>query len=109
MKRLKFKDYLVPLVLNGSKTTTWRMFDDKNLTAGDELIFVNAATGEEFAKARIVSVREKKLGEVAEADFEEGHEKYASRDGMLKEYQKYYGDKVNGDTPLKIIKFELML
>jgi hypothetical protein len=37
MKIVKFRDYLVPLVLSGEKTSTWRLFDDKNLSAEDEI------------------------------------------------------------------------
>ena len=108
MKTLKFKDYLAPAVLDGSKTTTWRLFDDKNLQAGDELLLVNAATGKEFAKAHILYVREKKLGEVGDADFDEGHERYDTEEDILEEYRKYYGDAVNLSSSLKIIKYELI-
>jgi hypothetical protein len=37
MKTLKFRDYLVPLILSGSKTATWRLFDDKDLAKGDAI------------------------------------------------------------------------
>jgi hypothetical protein len=33
MKTLKFYDNLIPLILSGEKTSTWRIFDDKNLSA----------------------------------------------------------------------------
>ncbi|QQR79156.1 MAG: ASCH domain-containing protein [Candidatus Moraniibacteriota bacterium] len=62
MKTLKFTDSLSKLVLSGAKTSTWRMFDDKALSVGDELSFINKSTGEEFAQARIVTVR-KRLSE----------------------------------------------
>ena len=71
MKTLKFKDYLVPKVIDSSKVITWRLFDDKNLQVGDELLFVNSNSDKEFAKAEIVGVREKKLSEIVESDFEE--------------------------------------
>ena len=35
MKLVKFRDYLVPLVLSGEKDSTWRLFDDKGLSEGD--------------------------------------------------------------------------
>ena len=37
MKVLKFREYLVPLVLSGEKDSTWRLFDDKDLSVGDEI------------------------------------------------------------------------
>lgn len=64
MKTLKFAPDLVSLVLSGDKTSTWRVFDDKNLEVGDELLFLNKETGEEFAKALITAVRVKCLGDI---------------------------------------------
>ena len=55
----------------------------------------------------IIEVKQKKLGEVKDKDFE-GHEKYKDQDDMLEHYKKYYGDKVNLDTMVKVIKFELL-
>jgi len=108
MKTLKFTSELVLLILSGEKTFTWRIFDDKDLSLGDELSFINKATGEEFAKARIVSVREKKLGEIDAADFDAGHERFESPEKMLESYRSYYGDTVTMDTTLKLIGFELL-
>lgn len=61
MKTLKFDQSLVPLVLSGEKNSTWRLFDDKDLITGDDLILMNKQTGEEFAKAKIVWVSLKQL------------------------------------------------
>lgn len=108
MKNLKFKNYLVPKILDGSKIITWRLFDDKNLQVGDELLFINSASGKEFAKAEITGVREKKLGEIKETDFEEGHEKYKNQEDMLAHYRDYYGDKVDLNSVIKIIQFKLL-
>lgn len=107
MKTLKFKNHLVEKMLNGTKTVTWRLFDDKDLTVGDELTFINSDTGEEFAEATITEIKEKKLGEVEESDYE-GHEKYQNQEDMLQHYKGYYGDKVNLDTIIKMIKFKLI-
>lgn len=106
MKTLKFKPSLIPLVLSGEKDATWRLFDDKDLVAGDELSLVNKETGEEFAKAVITSIREKKLGDLEDADFD-GHEKFESEEKMYEAYRGYYGDRVTPESVLKIIKFKL--
>lgn len=106
-KTLKFAENLVPLVLSGKKTSTWRLFDDKDLQAGDELSFINRTTGEEFAKTQIVSVREKTFKELDDADFD-GHEAYENREKMIETYRSYYGNTVMIDTPIKLIKFELL-
>jgi hypothetical protein len=108
MKTLKFKDNLVPLALNGSKTITWRINDDKDLRVGDMLLFINKDTGEEFGKAEIISIKAKQLGEVNENDYDEGHEKYKDKEDLLKHYRDYYGDSVSEETPLKIIGFTLV-
>lgn len=54
-----------------------------------------------------MKVREKRLREIEEKDFE-GHEKFESKDKMIETYRKYYGDKVDWDTVVKIIEFKLL-
>ena len=108
MKTLKFKDHLVSKILNGSKDITWRLFDEKNLQVGDELVLINAASGEEFAKAEIIVVREKKLGEIGEADFAERGTKSESQENLIAHYRDYYGDKVDSNSIVKIVKFKLL-
>lgn len=107
MKTLKFSGPLVPLILFGEKTSTWRLFDDKDLKKGDKLQFIDGENGDEFATAIIESLLEKKLGKITEADYD-GHEKFKNQKEMLKTYKSYYGDKVTLDTPVKIIKFKLL-
>jgi uncharacterized LabA/DUF88 family protein/uncharacterized protein YqfB (UPF0267 family) len=106
IKTLKFMKELADLILKGEKTVTWRLFDDKELRVDDILNLQISETGKDFAKAKIVDVREKKLGEVDAEDYV-GHEGFSSQDEMLKTYKGYYGDKVNLDTQVKIIKFSL--
>ena len=107
MKTLKFMPHLVPKVLSGEKTSTWRLFDDKNLQIGDEFLMINKETSEEFAKGKITKVREKKLSELDDADFI-GHEGYKDKEDMLNHYKGYYGDRVSLDTPIKLVDFELI-
>lgn len=107
MKQIKFTDTLVPLVLNGSKTSTWRLFDDKNLQTGDELEFLNKETGQVFGYAEIIGVKEKPLGEITEVDFD-GHDTYKGRDEMLAAYRGYYSDRVDWNTMVKMIDFKLI-
>ena len=58
MKTLKFTKELSQLILQGNKNTTWRLFDDKDLKKGDEVIFIIKETMQEFAKARLLAVCE---------------------------------------------------
>ncbi|OYV63676.1 MAG: hypothetical protein B7X03_00755 [Parcubacteria group bacterium 21-58-10] len=72
MKTLKFAPHLVEKIISGEKTITWRLFDDKDLQEGDDLIFVNKETGEQFGTATITSLKIKTLGTL-EADDWMGH------------------------------------
>src|ERR1700722_8296304 len=96
-KIIKFRDNLAKLVLAGEKDSTWRLFDDKDLSKSDEVELMNWDTKEVFAKATLTEVREKKMGELKDADFD-GHEKFANEEEMYKTYRTYYGDKVGPDT-----------
>ncbi len=107
MKTLKFRQNLAEEVLSGRKTATWRLFDDKNLSVDDKVELLIWETKEKFADAEIANVKEKKLGDIVEADFI-GHETFESREAMLKSYQSFYGDKVNWDTIVKMIDFKLL-
>ncbi len=107
MNTLKFADNLVPLILSGEKTCTWRMFNEKDIHVGDEFSFMNKATGKEFATARIAAVKEKKFGEIGEEDFV-GHERFERKEKMYEVYRKYYGDRVTAETVVKVISFNLL-
>jgi hypothetical protein len=107
MKTLKFRQHLAEEILTGNKTVTWRLFDDKNLKVGDKIELLYWETKEKFADAEIIEVREKRLGEIEEKDFE-GHEKFVNKEKMIETYREYYGDKVDWNTIVKIIKFKLL-
>jgi len=106
MKTLKFSKNLIPLIISGKKDTTWRLFDDKDLKEGDEVIFLDKETKKPFTKVLLIKVQEKTFKQLAEED-KEGHEAFKSEEEMLKTYSDYYRTEVNIDTPLKVIKFKL--
>lgn len=106
MKTLKFKGFKAKMILDGYKTSTMRLFDDKDLRAWEDLEFVDSDTGEVFAQAVSTEVTEKPLSELNEIDFE-GHEKWDTPEEMLKNLQAYYGDKVTMETLVKVIRFKL--
>lgn len=105
MKTLKFKNHLVEKILSGEKTSTWRLFDDKNLQEGDILTFIDKETLEAFGTATITNLRVKKLGTLEDKDWE-GHERFDSETDMYSTYRKYYGDGVSPETEVKILSFE---
>lgn len=107
MKSLKFASDLVPLVLSGEKTVTWRLWDDKDIQEGDELSLIKRPEMTEFGKAVVISVYEKEMRDISDKDFD-GHEKFASKEEMYKTYSKYYEREVNGSTIVKIVRFRLV-
>ncbi len=107
MKTLKFRKKLSELILAGNKTTTWRLFDDKDLSIGDQVSFVVWESGQEFARVEIIFVKETIFGALTEIDWD-GHEKFSSDDEMYKTYEKYYNRKVDKNSPVKIIKFRFL-
>jgi hypothetical protein len=106
MKTLKFSDELIERILRKEKKSTWRVNDEKNILPGDRVSLCNKK-GIEFAQALVLEVRDTKFGELAEGDYE-NHENYNSKEQMYRMYKTYYGIDVNDETPLKIIKFELI-
>jgi hypothetical protein len=104
MKTLKFASELCTQILEGVKTSTWRLFDDKDLRIGDVLQFINKETLEQFGVAKITSLHKKTLSALNDTDWE-GHERFNSEKEMYETYRKYYGDKVSPDTEVKIIHF----
>ena len=103
MKTLKFAPQLCEQIIAGIKTSTWRLFDDKDLTMGDELIFVNKATLESFGTGKITQLYTKTLGTLEESDWA-GHERFSSEQVMYDTYRSFYGNGVSQETE-KIIQF----
>lgn len=106
MKTLKFEPHLVQLLLNGTKTVTWRLFDDKNLQIGDHLGLVNAETGEKFGEAEIIKSQEKQIKDLTNEDLKGNN--YRDQIHVIELNQKYYGNTVDDKTVVKIIEFKLL-
>lgn len=104
---MKFRESLAKKILAGAKTSTWRLFDDKDLHVGDRVEFVVSETGEKFAEVEIVSMKEKLLADIEEGDYD-GHERYESPEKMVETFREYYGDKVTLDTKVKILVFQII-
>jgi hypothetical protein len=105
MKRLKFVEDLVPLVLSGEKDTTWRIDDDKDLSCGDILSLIRVS-GEEFTRAEILWVKETKFAYLSDED-KQGHEKFGSMQELYDSYLKYYKKEVGPEYKVKVVKFKL--
>lgn len=107
MKIMKFRKHLSAHILAGTKTVTWRFFDDKDLSEGDVVSFVIWETGREFAQAKLKSVIQKPLGQLEENDWQ-GHERYSDSKEMYRTFATYYGQMFDSRTMVKIITFEIL-
>ena len=107
MKTIKFHTKLVPLILSGEKTSTWRLFDDKNLLQGDQIALQEFGADTPFAKAKIVKVVNKTFNDLSFLD-RAGHESYSNDEEMYRTYSGYYKTDVGPESQLKIIRFELI-
>lgn len=110
MKSLKLNHDLAQAVARGEKTSTWRVFDEKDISVDDDVVLIdkvdpkNRQTWAAIGVAHVNRVIEKRLGDVSEQDFV-GHEHYADSDKMLAAYRSYYGPSVSLQTPIKLIDF----
>lgn len=107
MKKIRFSPNLVQLILDGTKTSTWRLWDDKDLKTGDVVEFANAETQEVFSIAELTKVIEKPFKDLTE-DEKIGHEKYSNIEEMFKKFEGYYNKPVDENTLFKIIFFKLI-
>lgn len=107
MKTLKFSPELVKLIQDGLKTTTWRLFDDKDIREGDELTFIKRPELVPFAQAVVLSVTEKRLKDLNDFD-KEGHEDVGTNENMYRTYNSYYKEEITPETKVKVIKFRLL-
>jgi ribonuclease HI len=111
MKTLKFDHELASLILKGEKTSTWRLYDDKDLSVNDTIKIIDKvnsaspASWQVIGQGKVREIVEKKLGDVTDNDMA-GHEAFDSKEEMLQTYKSYYGDRVSYETPVKIIFFD---
>ena len=95
------------MILSGEETTTWRLFDEKNLKKRDIIDLINWDTKEVFSEAEITGVWKKKMGELDDNDLKE-HEEFSNKEEMYQIYRSFYGDKVGPDTTVKVVLFKLI-
>lgn len=113
MKKLKLDHDQAQLVLSGRKTTTWRLFDDKDLRVDDEVLLVDKVVGNDpntwqaIGVATVDQVAERRLIDLSEEEVvRQGG--YASKADMLRQYRIYYGPNVSWQTPVKAVSFHFV-
>ncbi len=106
-KTIKFAPHLAASVLNGSKTITWRLWDDKNLTEGDIVDLLESGTNKYLATAKIIKIEEKVMKVLTTEEIKKHG--YTSAEEMYERHRKYYpGKEVGDDTPLKIVHYSVI-
>jgi ribonuclease HI len=109
MKTLKLRHRRAEQILSGEMSSSWRMFDDKDMTVNDELRVVDQVDEEHpdtwrvIGTAHIDKIVEKLPRDLSAEELAEHN--YSSLDEMLTTYRGYYGENVAATTPLKMIYF----
>lgn len=110
MKALKLNHDFAEQVAAGTKSSTIRINDDKNLSVDDQVELIdkvdpdNPDSWQAIGTATINEIIEKRLSDLTAHDLE-GDEAYASSEEMYEAYRRYYGPSVSPQTPAKVIRF----
>lgn len=113
MKKLKLDHDRAQAVVAGRNWSTWRLYDDKDLTVNDTVQLLDKVdpgrpqTWKVIGTARINRIIEKRLGDIGDEDYESGSTEPASSvEERLARYRGYYGDSVTAQTPVKMVYFD---
>lgn len=110
MKQLKFSDKAAQLIRSGAKKSTFRMFDDKDLSVNDEVEIIDKvnpkrpSTWQPICIVRVDSVIEKRLGDIDSYDLSK-YDIYPAFDKLLHALKSYYGERFSLENTVKIITF----
>ncbi len=110
MKTLKFDHDQAQDILSGQKNSTWRFFDDKDISVNDVFRVIDKVDPKDsqswklIGNGKVTEILEKKLDDIGT----EETTGFNSKEEMLANYQKYYGQRVTLETPVKIIFFDFM-
>lgn len=106
-KTIGFAPELVPLVLNGSKTLTYRIGSKYDfLRVGDTIMADDSSTGKIFAQLEITGRETGTFGTLR--DDRAGHEVYRSTKERRATFEKYYSRSIADDEPALIIRFKVI-
>lgn len=112
-KQLKFEHTLAKNIIDGTKTSTFRFFDDKQLSVGDKVEVIDKVEPSDQLSwlvvgiATVASVYEKRVSDLQESDWQ-GHETYKSTDEFLQTMQNLYNTDITHNTPVKIVRFSFV-
>lgn len=102
-----FASDLVPLIINGFKTLTYRLGDKYDfLNIDDEIMVKDSQTGRLFAKVKIID-KSRTLFKKLPID-RKGHEAYSSKEEQKKVFEKYYNKNVGDDDKVLVLGFQVI-
>lgn len=110
MKTLKLNHNSALQVREGQKTSTLRIFDEKHISVGDQVELIDKVDPKRpdswvvFGFAAVDAVIEKRLRDIDHTNID-GHDAYMTRQDMLDDLRRYYGESITEETPVKIISF----
>src|SRR5687768_8447411 len=103
MKSLKLNHDAAQQIANGETTTTWRLFDDKDLSVNDEVLLIDKVdpdrpeTWQVIGTGIIRQVVQKRLAEI-EADGSDNADDNQLPSKILTTAHEYYGNDVSDTT-----------
>lgn len=106
-KTIKFASNLIPLILKGEKTLTYRYGDKYNhLTKGDIVDVYDASSNELSCQIEILS---NTISTFDNLQYDaKGHEKYTSKEEMRNIFAGYYQRRIFDNELLLVIEFRLV-
>jgi len=112
MKSLKLSHALAQKIQNGQVRSTWRLFDEKNLSVNDVVAAIDKVNPDDpsswqpIGELHITEVVEKRLGDIGPKDYDPGEHPEPLKK-LLKRFRGYYhGQHITKDMPVKLLKFE---
>jgi len=110
MKSLKFDHHLADAIINGEKTSTWRINDDKDLSVDDSFVVIDKVDPHDkqiWKGIGVATIQEVLHTRLKNLDYRQAEEyqQFESSEMMYAMYQKYYGEGVGPDTPVNVINF----
>jgi len=110
MKKLKLDHQAATLVVQGKLRTTWRLYDDKDLSVNDTVALIDKVstkpeTWQNIGTATITSIVEKRLGEALKMQTIDQDLVYNLD---LEQFRSYYGGNVTEDAVVKIVSFSFI-
>lgn len=108
MKTLKLNHQEAQQILHG-KRTTWRLYDDKDLSVNDHVQLIdkvipdNPATWKNIGTAQVTKILQKQFGEITQREYEQ--EGYKKLQDMVDTYVNFHNREVIYTTPIKVVHF----